>query len=76
MGESDDITIDTIIDEIVKEVPNRKVKGRLNNHRVYLAGPIDHADDDGKGWREDAEKWRGVEAEIDPLLEEDGANYT
>ena len=40
MGESDDITIDTIIDEIVKEVPNRKVKGRLNNHRVYLAGQL------------------------------------
>jgi len=52
MGESDDITIDKIIDEIVKEVPNRKVKGRLNNHRVYLAGPIDHADDDGVAWRQ------------------------
>ena len=24
---------------------------RLNNLRCYLAGPIDHADDDGIGWR-------------------------
>ena len=52
MSESDDTSIETIIDEIDKEVPNRKVKGRLNNHRVYLAGPIDHADDDGVAWRQ------------------------
>ena len=47
-----DKSMDSLIDEIVKEVPTRKLKGRLNNHRVYLAGPIDHADDDGVSWRQ------------------------
>ena len=47
-----DKSMDSLIDEIVKEVPTRKLKGRLNNHRVYLAGPIDHADDDGVAWRQ------------------------
>ena len=28
-------------------------KNRLVAQRVYLAGPIDYAVDDGKGWRED-----------------------
>ena len=52
MGEdSNDTSMDSLIDEIVKEVPPRKLKGRLNNHRVYLAGPIDHADD-GVSWRQ------------------------
>ena len=31
--------------------------GNLEGLRVYLAGPIDHALDDGKGWRDDAELW-------------------
>ncbi len=52
---SDDATPDEIIDEVVEsiktKVPSRTVKGRLNNHRVYLAGPIDNADDDGTIWR-------------------------
>jgi nucleoside 2-deoxyribosyltransferase len=47
-----DKSMDSLIDEIVKEVPTRKLKGRLNNHRVYLAGPIDHADHDGEAWRQ------------------------
>ena len=42
--------IDTLME---KPCPSKKVKGRLNNHRVYLAGPIDHASDDGIGWREE-----------------------
>ncbi len=42
--------IDTLME---KPCPSKKVKGRLNNHRVYLAGPIDHASDDGVGWREE-----------------------
>jgi len=42
--------IDTLME---KPCPTKKVKGRLNNHRVYLAGPIDHASDDGVGWREE-----------------------
>jgi len=43
-----------VIDKLMeKPCPSKKVKGRLNNHRVYLAGPIDHASDDGVGWREE-----------------------
>lgn len=34
-------------------------QGKLTNHRAYLAGPIDHADDDGVIWRQ----------KITPLLE-------
>jgi nucleoside 2-deoxyribosyltransferase len=52
---SDDATPDEVIEEVVesigKKVPTRTVKGRLNNHRVYLAGPIDNAEDDGTIWR-------------------------
>ena len=55
MTMSDDVTSDEVINEVVdsigKKVPARTVKGRLNNHRVYLAGPIDNADDDGTIWR-------------------------
>ncbi len=51
----DDVTSDEVINEVVdsigKKVPARTVKGRLNTHRVYLAGPIDNADDDGTIWR-------------------------
>tara|TARA_B100000902_G_C27313759_1_gene919976 strand:+ start:628 stop:1260 length:633 start_codon:yes stop_codon:yes gene_type:complete len=43
-----------VIDTLMETpCPSKKVKGRLNNHRVYLAGPIDHASDDGVGWREE-----------------------
>ena len=52
----DDATSDEVIAEVVenisKKVPRQVKKGRLNNHRVYLAGPIDHVDDDGTGWRQ------------------------
>lgn len=34
---------------VVEELSSKE--GRLTNHRVYLAGPIDHATDDGVGWR-------------------------
>jgi nucleoside 2-deoxyribosyltransferase len=30
---------------------------RLENLRCYLAGPIDHAEDDGVGWRKEITKW-------------------
>ncbi len=30
---------------------------RLGNLRCYLAGPIDHAKDDGVGWRKDMTAW-------------------
>ena len=36
---------------------------RLKGLRCYLAGPIDHAEDDGVGWRNNAKLWleqRGV----------------
>ena len=36
---------------------------RLKGLRCYLAGPIDHAEDDGVGWRNTAKLWleqRGV----------------
>ena len=63
---SDDATSDEVIQEVVenisKKVPRQVKKGRLNNHRVYLAGPIDHASDDGVGWRE----------ELTPYLEKMG----
>ena len=53
---SDDATSDEVIAEVVenisKKVPHKIQKGRLNNHRVYLAGPIDHVADDGVGWRQ------------------------
>ena len=42
--------------------------GKLNGQRCYLAGPIDHAEDDGIGWRTTMSAWlseRGVMA-LDP----------
>ncbi len=54
--------IEDLMKTIEKPCPTKKVKGRLNNHRVYLAGPIDHASDDGVGWRE----------ELTPYLEKMG----
>lgn len=62
LDEDSEEVIDTLMKPIVKPCPTKKVKGRLNNHRVYLAGPIDHASDDGVGWRE----------ELTPYLEKMG----
>ena len=42
--------------------------GKLNGQRCYLAGPIDHSEDDGIGWRIEMTEWlakRGVMA-LDP----------
>jgi len=42
--------------------------GKLNGQRCYLAGPIDHSEDDGIAWRIEMTKWlsdRGVMA-LDP----------
>ena len=39
------------------------MKNKLTGLRCYLAGPIDHAEDDGVGWRQEVGKWlrqRGV----------------
>ena len=48
------------LDEVVAAVGIRKGKSsenRLKGLKCYLAGPIDHAKDDGKGWRNDVKKW-------------------
>ena len=58
----DDFEVDEetneVLDEIAKEI-DMKVKDmkKLKGLRCYLAGPIDHAEDDGVGWRTEAEKW-------------------
>jgi hypothetical protein len=46
-----DVVLEEVVNAISKKVPRQTQNGRLNKHRVYLAGPIDHADDDGVGWR-------------------------
>ena len=46
-----DDVIAEVVENIGKKLPRQTQKGRLNNHRVYLAGPIDNAQDDGVGWR-------------------------
>ena len=48
------------IDEVIQKVTPRKSKrgsNMLKGLRCYLAGPIDHADDDGVGWRTEMSKW-------------------
>jgi nucleoside 2-deoxyribosyltransferase len=61
-----DSTSAEVIDSISKELDNkRKVKrmNKLQGMRVYLAGPIDDASDDGVGWRLDLKPWleeRGI----------------
>lgn len=71
MGVEDDLDKETI--EVLDNLNDEKVKGmkkdnRLNGMRVYLAGPIDHASDDGVGWRNTFKKFlkkRGANA-LDP----------
>lgn len=46
-----------VINEVIKGGKPMEKGNKLKDLRVYLAGPIDHADDDGKGWRTSAEKW-------------------
>ncbi len=49
----EDILMDEVIESLnERKVPHKAKKGKLSNHRVYLAGPIDHAHDDGVGWRQ------------------------
>ena len=48
------------IEEVLKTVTPRKTNkspNMLKGLRCYLAGPIDHADDDGVGWRKDMGNW-------------------
>jgi len=51
-----------------KRVQKGRIKGKLTNHRCYLAGPIDNANDDGVGWRQLATPYlleRGIQI-LDP----------
>lgn len=46
---------ESVVDRLTEEAKNKskgKTQNRLKGLRVYLAGPIDHADDDGVGWRD------------------------
>ena len=48
------------LDEVVAAVGIKKGKAaenRLSGLKCYLAGPIDYAKDDGKGWRNEVKKW-------------------
>ena len=54
MTKNDDF--DEVIDAV--DVRNRKKSlNRLQGLKCYLAGPIDYAKDDGKGWRNELKKW-------------------
>ena len=51
-----------------KRVQKGRIKDKLTNHRCYLAGPIDNANDDGVGWRQLATPYlleRGIQI-LDP----------
>ena len=57
--ESDE-EVSEVLDLLEQDIEKLPLKqGKLTNHRAYLAGPIDHADDDGVVWRQ----------KITPLLE-------
>ena len=49
-----DAEAEDVVDEMTKEINRKKQTdtNRLKGLRVYLAGPIDHAKDDGVGWRD------------------------
>ncbi len=51
--------ITSVIEEMIKTTPKSKkhLAGRLTKSRCYLAGPIDHAVDDGVLWRQDFAKF-------------------
>ena len=48
---------ENVIEEMMSEIKRGKKMNKLKGLRCYLAGPIDHADDDGKGWRTKTQKW-------------------
>ena len=53
----EDAEIIDSLDEIEREILMTKKKNRLKGMRIYLAGPIDHAKDDGIGWRNELKKF-------------------
>tara|TARA_R110002020_G_scaffold431092_4_gene640955 strand:+ start:834 stop:1457 length:624 start_codon:yes stop_codon:yes gene_type:complete len=70
MASNNNVNTDDEITEVLKELGNKKMKkeNRLSGMRTYLAGPIDHAKDDGVGWRNKLKKFlsnRGVKV-LDP----------
>ena len=70
MTSNNDVDTDEEINEVLNELGNNKMKkeNRLSGMRTYLAGPIDHAKDDGVGWRNKLKKFlskRGVKV-LDP----------
>ena len=54
MGKTEESDLEAI-DEIISE--KERSKGKLNNTRCYLAGPIDYAQDDGVEWRRNFTKF-------------------
>ena len=74
IGIVDEELRDADLDDVMKDLKPKKrvqkgrIKGKLTNHRAYLAGPIDNAKDDGVGWRQLATpylKERGIQI-LDP----------
>lgn len=57
MGSELDKSEKKVIEELMEEKKGGKKMNKLNGLRCYLAGPIDHANDDGKGWRIKVQKW-------------------
>jgi len=52
--QDDDCEMQEVLTELEHPMKGSKksIKGKLTNQRAYLAGPIDHAADDGVGWRQ------------------------
>lgn len=47
-----------VIEKLMAEKKRRgKKMNKLKGLRCYLAGPIDYAQDDGTGWRNEVQKW-------------------
>ena len=74
IGIVDEDLRDADLDDVMKDLKPKKriqkgrIKGKLTNHRAYLAGPIDNAKDDGVGWRQLATPYlqeRGIQI-LDP----------
>jgi len=63
----DDEDFEEVVNKLDGEAKKMKMN-RLKGMRIYLAGPIDHAKDDGVGWRNNLKKYlkkRGVHP-LDP----------
>lgn len=65
MNDEDFVEVVNKLEKEVKEMTKEK-NNRLKGMRVYLAGPIDHAEDDGVGWRNKMKKFL-VKRGVNPL---------